>query len=184
MSSHRRELVLTIVALAAIWLVLMIALGRWQRGRRGGAAAEPKLVHYPGTEGVEEQRVPNLGWHKYWFTLDEDYPSKSVFHFYQNRLESEGWRLAESGEPQWYRRKGKEEDEDLFRTSWISADNLFQIDLDMVSTVKVRREGGAVVGEDRKPGITVYVTLHRVVGPALLAPAGQAGTGRREIEVR
>jgi hypothetical protein len=183
MSSHRRELVITIVVLAVVWLALMIALGRWQRGRRGGGAAEPKLLHYPGTESVREQTVPNLGWRKYWFALDEDYPSESVFYFYQNRLEPEGWRLAIPGEPQWYRRKGKGEDQDLFRASWISPNNLFQIDLDMVSTVKVRREGGAVLGEDREPGITVYVTLHRVIGPALLAPPVPPGTVRHEIEV-
>jgi len=185
-SSHPRQLTISIIALAAIWLVLMVLLGKWQqgRGRRAGGAAEPRLVHYPGTESIPEQTVPNLGWRKYWFTLEEDYPSKSAFYFYRNELEGQGWRLATRGEPQWYRRTGEEENQDLFRASWVSPNGLFQVDLDMVSAVKVRREGEAVTGEDREPGIRVYVTLHRVMGPALLAPVGEPRSGRPQIEVR
>jgi hypothetical protein len=183
--SHRRELTISIVVLAVAWLVLMVVLGRWQEARRarGGPAAEPKLLHYPGTEGVQEQTVANLGWRKYWFTLEEDYPSKSAFYFYRDALESQGWRPAASGEPQWYRRKGKDEDQDLFRASWISPNRLFQIDLDMASTIKANPEGGATAGEVREPGIKVYVTLHRVLGPALLAPTAPPARGRPQIEV-
>ena len=185
MASHRRELFLVIIAVCLAWLAIVIGLSKWQQShRRTGAGAEPNLPHYPGTESVQEQTAPSLGWRKYWFTLNEDYPSKSAFYFYRNQLEPQGWRRTPEAEPQWLRPKSKEEAQDLFHATWVSPNRLFQIDLDMVSSVTLLREGDHIVGEERKPGIKVYVTLRRVLTPSLLMSPKQPESWRSEIEAR
>jgi hypothetical protein len=60
---------------------------------------------------------------------------------------------------------------------------LFQIDLEMMSTVVV---GKSEVGEEtqaRKPGMEVFVTLRRTLVPGFVLPPEEAPR-RDEIEVR
>jgi hypothetical protein len=53
---------------------------------------------------------------------------------------------------------------------WISPDNLFRLELEMVSVVRDRRQENRVVGEEREAGIQVYVTLRRELAASILAP--------------
>jgi hypothetical protein len=183
-SIRRRELVKVLGLALLAWVGLLLALGKWQqRAQARRTAAEPELVHYPGTEGVKEQTSPNLGLRKYWFRLDEEYPSKSAFYFYKNELEPKGWRLVSQGEPQWHRRESEDEIQDLFHATWLSRDGLFQLDVDMTSLAKASRRDDEVISEDREPGIRVYVALRRVSMPGLLMPrpAEEGARGRIDL---
>lgn len=181
----RREILLVLGTALLTWVLVLVVLSRWQAARRPDLARqEPELVHYPGTEGVAEQESENLGWRKYWFTLDEPFPSTSVYEFYRNEMERRRWRLVPGRAPTWVRQESREGARDLFHATWLSPDRLYQLDLDMVSLVRQRRESGRVVSETREPGIRVYVTLRRVVMPGLLLPPVEPEAGRGEIEVR
>ena len=184
MKLRRRELIRTVAVVAAIWVAILVVASRWH-GKVGGANGEraPALVHYPGTESIEEQTSENTGFRKYWFTLNEDYPSKSVYYFYKNELEPKGWVPLHKGEPQWVRQVAKNEARDVFQGMWGSPDNLFQLQLDMMSVSRPADEDQPLSGEVRDPGIKVYVTLQRTLHPGLImrpkAPAGRPGV---EIE--
>jgi len=170
-------------ALMVGWVGLMVGLHKWQKSRSPSrTVVRPDLVHYPGTEGVPEQESENLGWRKYWFTFGEDYPSKTVYQFYQREMASQGWRLMPDREPEWIRRESKGKARDVFRATWLSPDRLYQLDLDMVSVAKVTREGDRVVSEEREPGMQVYVTLRRVMIPGMLLPPTQPEDVKGEIE--
>jgi hypothetical protein len=169
MSPNRRDLLRVVAVLAAAWVLVVLVLARWQRSAKlGPAAAEPRLVHYPGYEGVEEQTTENLSFRKYWFTLNEDYPSKSVYHFYKNLLEPEGWQPAFRGEPQWTRRIAKDEARDILHALWISPDRLFQLEVEMMSVAKLVTADGTVIAEEREPGIQVFVTQQRALHPGII----------------
>lgn len=171
---NRRELLRLIALVAIVWLVVLLVVARWQRGRGRTGPGEPQLIHYPGTEGLQEQTSSNLGFRKYWFALNEGYPSKSVYRFYQSKLEPQGWRPLSRGEPQWVRRPAGDEARDLLEVIWVSPDNLFQLELQMISVVNAVRQEGKVVGEEREPGIQVYVTLRRALSPEIITqPRGE-----------
>jgi hypothetical protein len=147
----------------------MAGLTRWQRGRPGGSTApEPRLIRYPGTESAPEQTAEATGFHRYWFHLNEDYPSLSVYTFYKQQLESEGWRPVNEGQPQWNRREGKDKSGDLFRATWTSANGLFQLDLEMVSPVQMAQSEGTRT-ETRQPGLDIFVTMQRTLLPPGIA---------------
>jgi hypothetical protein len=160
---NRRELIRLIAIVAILWVAALMLLSRWQGGDRG-----PELIHYPGTEDVPEQTSAAIGWRKYWFDLDEEYPSKSVFNFYRAELGSRGWQLLGGGEPKWTQRRVKGETYDVFYAVWVSPDRLFQIELQMKSAVAFVESGGRVVGEERAPAIQVYVTLRRALDPGVI----------------
>jgi hypothetical protein len=143
----------------------------------------PQLIHYPGTEGIEEQTSPNIGLRKYWFKLNEDYPSKSVFYFYQNELEPKGWQRMGTAEPQWARQEVKGKAHDILRSLWVSPDRLFQLELEMMSVAAPIRSGDETVSEDREPGIRVYVTLRRTLHPGIMLQRPAAEPPRAGIEV-
>lgn len=167
----RRELFIVLGIVIIGWVLLMSLVSKWQRTSAAGKVTiEPQLVHYPGTESAPEQEAPNLGFRKYWFHLGEDYPSLSVYTFYQRKLEPDGWKLLREGAPQWIRRYEKKEALDLFRATWISADGLFQLDLEMMSTVKLIAHEDGEPTEKRQRGIDVFVTLRRVLLPGIAAP--------------
>jgi len=182
---NRRELLRLIVVVSIAWVAILVVLAQWQQRHPGDKRAqlEPELRHYPGTEGVAEQTSVNLGFRKYWFMLNEEYPSKSVYFFYKTELGQKGWRLVNPREPQWYRRTQGDKVYDLFTAVWLSPDRLFQVELEMKSEVKPILRGGETVGEERGPGIAVYVTQRRVLNPALMAPGREEPDRRREIEV-
>jgi len=185
MTTNRKELFVAIGAVLVVWVLLLVAVSRWQAHRPPkGAGAAPELPHFPGTENIGEQESENLGWRKYWFTLEEDFPSRTVYQFYQKELGAQGWRLVPEGEPQWVRQETKGEVRDVFHATWVAPNRLYEVDLDMMSVVEVRREGGRVMGETREPGIKVYVKLQRVMAPGLLFPPGGPEAGKGEIEVR
>jgi len=184
MSVRRKDLFLVLAVILIAWVAVMAGLARWQRSRAvKQVAVQPELPHFPGTEAVQEQTVPNLGWTKYWFTLNEDYPSKSVYYFYRKELEPQGWRRIPAAEPQWYRMESGEEARDMLRATWLAPNRLHQIDLEMVSVVELEREAASVVGETREPGIRIYVTLRRVLMPGLLRPPQPTQPPRGAIEV-
>ncbi len=185
MNTNRKELFVAIGAVMMVWVLLLVGVSRWQAHRPPrGAGMAPELPHFPGTEDIREQESENLGWRKYWFTLEEDFPSTTVYQFYQKELGGQGWRQVPEGEPQWMREEAKGEAHDLFHATWVAPNRLYQVDLDMMSVVQVRREGGRVTGESREPGIKVFVKLQRVLTPVLLFPPGEPGAGKGEIEVR
>ncbi len=181
MKFSRRELALVLGVVVIAWVGMLLLLAKWQRGRVA-ASAEPELVHYPGTEGVQEQTSENLGLRKYWFLLDEDYPSKSVYHFYRDEYGKKGWRTVSPREPQWYRRSEGGKFYDLSAT-WVSPDRLFQVELQMKSEVTPMERGGEVIGEERAPGIEVYVTQRRVLVPAFMLRPDERREPRGDIEV-
>jgi hypothetical protein len=185
MRISRREIFLGIGVVLLAWVLLLVALSRWQAGRppkRG--AVQPELVHYPGTEDVPEQESENLGWRKYWFTLNEPYPSTSVYQFYRREMEAQGWRLVPEREAEWVTQETDEGRRDLFHATWLAPDRLYQMDLDMMSVVKEKREGDRVVSALREEGIKVFVTLRRVMMPGLLLPPTAPEEAKGEIEVR
>jgi len=186
MKVKRWELLRTVAVVAIVWMAILVAASRWQgRAGRVGGKGGPGLVHYPGTKGIEEQHSQNLGFRKYWFTLDEDYPSKSVYYFYRDELEPKGWIPLHRGVPRWVRQFAKHERRDVFMAIWGSPDNLFQIQLDMMSVARLVDEEEPLLGEARDPGIQVFVTLQRTLHPGLImrpkAPTGRPGV---EIEAR
>ena len=209
MHVSRKEIFLGIGVVLVAWVLLLVALSRWQASRPAKqVSVQPELLHYPGTEEVAEQESENLGWRKYWFTLDEPYPSTSVYQFYRREMEAQGWRLVPGGEPEWVREETDEGARDLFRATWLAPNRLYQLDLDMMSVVKGKREGEQVVSEERgfdsatrpadksaqprptpsavegrEPGIRVFVTLRRVVLPGLLLPPSEPEKPKGEIEV-
>ena len=178
---NRRELIVAILVVVVGWIALMVVLGKWQN--RQAVERGPALPHYPGTESVKEQLVPNLGWRKYWFTLDQDYPSTAVYQFYQSELAPKGWRRIGTT-PTWVRVPGKDKMSDLFQTVWVSADRVYEIDLQMVSTADVTIRGAAVTSEKRRPGMQVYVTLRRSTGPWLLQPGKQGAPPPGAIDLK
>jgi len=183
MKLNRRELIRTVAVVAAIWVAILVVAARWQgRAERAGGKSTPELVHYPGTENIEEQHSANLGFRKYWFTLNEDYPSKSVYYFYSNELEPKGWMPLHRGEPRWVRQVAKNEARDVFQAMWGSPDNLFQLQLDMMSVAKPVDEGEPLSGEAREPGIEVFVTLQRTLHPGLIMQP-KAPTARPGVEI-
>ncbi len=183
MGFSRRELLVTIAALGAAWVVAMLLLTAWQRrtGQRR-AGSEPTLIHYPGTEDRPEQTSLNLGFRKYWFLLHEAYPSKSPYQFYDREMRQRGWRRHGAGEPQWYRRAEGGRVYDLLHAVWVSPDGLFQMELEMTSAVTQTGGEEEAVSEEREPGIKVYVTQQRVTIPSLMIPKGPGGRPRGEIE--
>ncbi len=186
MRPNRRELLRVVAILAAAWVLVLLVLTRLQRsGRPGPTSAEPRLVHYPGYEDVEEQTTENLSFRKYWFTLNEDYPSKSVYYFYKNLLEPQGWQPAFRGEPGWTRRMEKERARDLFHALWISPDRLFQLEVRMMSVAKLVTADGTVIAEEREPGIQVFVTQQRALHPGIILQprTGEAGRGVGEPDL-
>ena len=183
MKLNRRELIRTIAVVAAIWVVILVVASRWQgRGVQATGKNAPALVHYPGTTNVEEQLSKNLGFRKYWFTLNEDYPSKSVYYFYRDELEPKGWTPMQRGEPRWVRQFAKDEERDVFLAMWGSPDNLFQLQLDMMSVAKRVDEAEPLSGEVREPGIEVFVTLQRTLHPGLIMRP-KAPTTRPGVEI-
>jgi len=183
MKVKRRELIRTVAVVAAIWVAILVVASRWQgRGVEATGKNAPTLVHYPGTENVEEQLSENLGFRKYWFTLNEDYPSKSVYYFYRDELEPKGWTPMQRGEPGWVRQFAKDEARDVFLAMWGSPDNLFQLQLDMMSVAKRVDEEGATPSEAREPGIEVFVTLQRTLHPGLIMRP-KAPTTRPGVEI-
>ncbi len=170
-------------ALMVGWVGLMVGLHKLQQARTPlRTVVRPELVHYPGTEDIPEQESENLGWRKYWFTFGEDYPSITVYQFYQREMAKQGWRLVPDREPEWIRQDEKGKVRDVFRATWLSPDRLYQLDLDMVSVASVTREEGRVVDEEREPGMRVYVTLRRVMVPGMLLPPTEPGPLKGEIE--
>jgi len=165
---NRRELARMLALVGVVWLVILVGIARWQRSRPAAASAEPPLIHYPGTEEAPEQTSPNLGLRKYWFRLNEEYPSDSVYRFYQDQLEPKGWRPIVVSGPEWVRRTEKDVTRDLLAAGWISPDGLFHVDLQMMSVVHPLKDGAAMMGEEREPGIQVYVTLRRAAPPEIL----------------
>lgn len=183
----RRDLMIVLGLLVVGWLVLMAGLAKLQRSRAAeNVSVEPKLIHYPGTEGVEEQTSSNLGFHKYWFQLKEDYPSLSVFYFYQKQLQPEGWKLVGTAAPNWVQQESKDELLDIFRATWLGPKGLFQLDLEMMSTVKIVPHEVGTATEQREPGIKVYVTLRRAMFPGFPMPQQDQEPTRPpgEIEVK
>jgi hypothetical protein len=173
----RKDLVRVIAVVAVLWVATLFLLAKWQRsGGPSGGPSEPELIHYPGYEGVPEQTSPNIGWRKYWFELNETYPSKSVYHFYRHELASRGWQLLGRGDPQWIRQTDKDQHHDIFQAIWIGPDRLFQIELQMKSEVDLIKSGDQVVGEERSPTILVYVTMRRAVAPQILLEPRSNGT--------
>jgi len=181
----RRDVLLAMAAMLLAWLALMMALGRWQRGAaQRRPPAEPELIRYPGAENAPEQVSPNLGFRKYWFHLREDYPSESVFSFYQRTLEERGWRLVGQRRPDWVRRQEKDRAWDQFDATWVDPTRLFQLDLQMVSALTAVGPGEGREARGREPGIEVFVTQRRVSAPALLLPREKRREPRQEIETR
>lgn len=165
----RRELIRAVAVVAAIWVAVLVVASRWQgRGVEATSENAPALVHYPGTENVEEQTSENTGFRKYWFTLSEDYPSKSVYYFYRDQLEPKGWVPMQRGEPRWVRQSAKGEMRDIFLAMWGSPDSLYQLQIDMMSVAKPVDEDEPLSGEVREPGIEVFVTLQRTLHPGLI----------------
>lgn len=163
MEWRRREILRAMLVVALAWVLVVLAVSHWQH--RAPRSSEPKLIHYPGTESVTEQVVPNLGYHKYWFHFNEEYPSIRVYQFYRNALAAEGWRFVWGEEPRWQRHTEKGKVQDLFMAGWVSRDGLFEITLQMLSEVKVKTDDGDVVSEERAPGMDVYVTMRRALAP-------------------
>lgn len=177
MSFNRRELALVLGVVVIGWVALLLVLSKWQRGQ------PPQLVHYPGQEDVPEQTSQTIGMRRYWFTLDEDYPSQSVYHFYHDEYRKRGWQAVGRGEPQWFRRTEGGDLYDLFHAMWVSPDHLFQVELQMKSEVKATKERGEIVSEERMPGIEIYVTQRRALSPSLVSPSAPEGRPPAEIEV-
>jgi len=182
MRFNRRELALVLGVVVVGWAVLLFVLSKWQRSQPP-QVNEPELTHYPGQEDAPEQTSQTIGMRKYWFTLHEDYPSKSVYHFYHDEYRQRGWQLVGRGEPHWFRRTEGGKLYDLFPAMWLSPDRLFQVELQMKSEVKPIRERGEIVAEERTPGIEVYVTQRRALSPSLVSPSAQEGRPPAEIEV-
>lgn len=169
MNISRRQLIRLVAVIGIAWIAGLMLLARWQRAT--GTSTEmggPELIHYPGTEDIPEQTSPNIGFRKYWFELAEEYPSKSVFYFYQNELTSEGWQLLGDGQPRWKRYVSGDQGNDIFRALWASPDGLYQLELEMLSVAQLIKQDGEIVSEDREPGVKVYVTLRRAVIPHVL----------------
>jgi len=181
---NRRELFRVVVIVAIGWVAVMLLLTKWQRATRARhGSAEPELVHYPGTEDIEEQTSENLGFRKYWFRLNEDYPSRSVYYYYRNHLESAGWQHPVPGEAQWIRQWAKDKAYDVLRALWLSPDGLFQLEIEMKSEVEFVRRDGQVVHEDREPGIEVYVTQRRALHPGIMMQPDARERRGGEIEL-
>lgn len=164
---NRRDMLRAIAIAAVIWVAILFVIARWQRESGKANRGEPPLLHYPGTENVPEQTSPNLGFRKYWFKINEDYPSKSVYLFYQRELNQRGWRRLGRSEPQWMRLATDDTARDMMGAMWVSPDNLFQLELQIVSTVKAIKQGKKTVGEERQPGLEVFVTLRRALSPGI-----------------
>jgi len=189
--SQRRELLVALLAVLIGWIVLMSLVSRWQRSRAGQRVTiETPLVHYPGTESVEEQTEPNMEFRRYWFHLNEDYPSLSVFHFYRQKLEPDGWRMPGNNPPNWVRQQDKDTVRNVFHATWVNRTELFQLDLEMMSTAKVVKHEGGTQSEQRQPGLDVFVTQRRVLMPGLTypppesAPESKKGPAGPQIEVK
>jgi hypothetical protein len=182
MRFSRRELALVLGVVVLGWVVLLLVLNKWQQSQPP-QVSEPELTHYPGQEDAPEQTSQNIGLRKYWFTLNEAYPSQSVYQFYQDEYRKRGWERVGRGEPQWFRRTDGGRLYDIFHTMWMSPDRLFQVELQMTSEVKPIRERGEIVSEERMPGIEVYVTQRRALSPALVSPPAPEGKPPAEIEV-
>lgn len=185
----RRDLVVALVAMLVGWILLLTLISKWQRGRAGERVTnEPALIHYPGTEAVEEQTASTTGFRRYWFHLNEDYPSLSVYQFYKNKLEADGWKPVGQSPPVWVSRPDKNATSDLFRATWVDRKGLFQFDVEMVSTMTETKRAGGATSKDRKPGIDVYVTIRRVLLPGITFPQPETkpeGTPRGpEIQVK
>ncbi|MCJ7822952.1 MAG: hypothetical protein MUQ26_07765 [Armatimonadetes bacterium] len=182
MKFSRRELALVLGVMVVGWVVLLLVLSKWQRSQPP-QANEPDLIHYPGQEDVPEQTSQSINMRRYWFRLHEDYPSQSVYQFYQGEYRKRGWRRLGRGEPQWFRRTDGGKLYDLFHAMWLSPDRLFQVELQMTSEVRPIRERGDIVSEERMPGIEVYVTQRRALSPSLVSPPVPEGRTPVEIEV-
>ncbi len=166
--SNKRELLRMVALITLAWVAILLGLTRWQRSRPANIQSEPQLIHYPGTEAAPEQTSTNLGLRKYWFRLDEEYPSKSAFYFYQEELEPKGWKRLGSREPEWARTIAKDGTRDLFDAVWVSPDRLFTLELQMMSVVKPLKGVSSLTAEEREPGIEVFVTLRRSLHPGIL----------------
>ncbi len=162
----KRRLVRMIALVALAWVAILLVVSRLEHIGHGEGI--PRLIHYPGTEDVQEQTATNLGMRKYWFRLNEEYPSKSVYYFYQRELEPRGWKQMGQNEPKWGRTVEGGQTRDLFETLWVSPDKLWTIELQMMSVVKPVKGGGALAGEEREQGIQTYVTLRRALHPGIL----------------
>jgi len=182
MRFSRRELALVLGVVVVGWVVLLLVLSKWQRSQPP-EVNEPELIHYPGQEDAPEQTSQSIGMRRYWFTLDEDYPSQSVYQFYQGEYRKQGWQPVGRGEPQWFRRTEGGNLYDLFHAMWLSPNRLFQVELQMKSEVKPTKERGETVSEERMPGIEIYVTQRRALSPSLVSPSAPEGRPPAEIEV-
>ncbi len=178
---NRRDFLRTILLLCLAWVAVTILLARWTQ--RSQQHAGPRLLHYPGTESRPEQTLPTLNLRKYWFALPEDYPSLTVYDFYQRELTARGWRPLSPATPTWQRqldRKDETKAHDLFDTTWISPDRLYQLRLQLLAEVTLTRDGDRITAEQRRPGLQVYVTQQRSISPWLLDPPRK----ERGIEVK
>jgi hypothetical protein len=169
MSFNRRDMLIAFAVLGLVWALLLAGLVRWQRGAaQRRPTNEPEFIHYPGTENIEEQTSANLGFRKYWFTLNEDFPSTSVYLWYKNELEQKGWKPVSAREPRWTRHVAGKEARDIFQAMWISPDNLFQLETELVSIARPADEDNPLLGEQRDEGIQVFVTLRRALHPSII----------------
>ena len=157
-----REIAIVTAVLAIGWIALMIGLSRLQN-RTPQESSLPQFPHYPGTETIQEQVMSGAtDIRKYWFFFNEDYPATTVYRWYQKQLTGEGtWFHPGSSEPTWVRTQQKDKSVDVFTAVWLSQDKLFEIDLEMVSTVPIMKQYGETIVKSRDPGMKVYVTLRR-----------------------
>jgi len=157
----RREILRAIIVLCLIWIAVTVVLARWQKG-------SPPLLHYPGTESMPEQTVPNMGTRRYTFALHEDYPSLTAFRWYQQALAARGWKPLFQGEPGWRREVRGDTAQDVFTALWVSPNRVYQLQLQLLSTAKLTRAGDRVISETREPGLYAVVSQQRSMGPWLL----------------
>lgn len=181
--SQRRELLIVMALLVVGWMLAMGMLGRWQASRDQRRGSQPELPRYPGTETAEEQTSPSIGLRKYWFRVAEDYPSDSVYRFYRRELEGKGWRLVRNATRSgWTRQRQGEVLLDVFRAIWLDAKGLFQVELEMTSTVRQREGDLGQLVQEREPGMKVYVTMRRVLVPGLAPPPDRSAAPKAGVE--
>lgn len=154
------------VALAAVWIIVLVVLSRTHRIAR---SPEPEAVLpvYPKAYQVDLRSFPDRDWSSADYFVPLDYPSMEVFRYYDERMTQQGWsRVDARGLSEWSvtpRDGGKHA---ALTASWLGPNRLLRLDLQLTwDSPKDGDQKGAAA-----PKMRVSASMARNYVPATATP--------------
>jgi len=158
----RRSLVLGLLAVVAGFILLGFISRRLPKAPE---SQEPALPIYPQAYQVRNMSIPDRGWRRIIFQVEEDYPSQRVLDFYTKTLGERGFQVNRPEDlPSWRPMKAEKDFRRLkLKQVWIDAPQLHLVELAIfaVEDYQWDPEKSRIIGRQIRPGQEVVLTLSR-----------------------